>query len=335
MHTHALESWKHEHVFLGADHARNERHTWIVVALTAAMMVGEIVGGAVFGSLALVADGWHMSTHAAALAIAALAYLYARKHKDDRRFTFGTGKIGEIAAFASAIVLALVALLIAYESVVRLSHPVAIAYGEAISIAILGLGVNLASAWLLQGDHHHGHRPGHEHGAHRHDSHQHDHGADHHHGHRDNNLRAAYVHVLADAATSVLAISGLSLAWWFDWAWIDPVVGLVGTAVIASWAYGLIRDSGSVLLDIVPDRAIEKKIRQQLEAGDDRISDLHLWQVGPGHFAAMISIVSGHPRAPAFYKDRVADVPGLSHITVEVGHCPDHPYPDHPQTRAA
>ena len=225
MHTRSLDPWRHEHVFLGAAHARNERRTWLVVALTAAMMVAEIIGGIVFGSMALLADGWHMSTHAAALTIAALAYQYARRHTHDPRFAFGTGKLGDLAAFASAIVLGVIALLIAYESLVRLARPVPIAYSEAIAVAVVGLAVNLISAWLLRDD------PQHEHHHSVEDDHAHGH-----HRHRDHNLRAAYLHVLADALTSVLAIGGLALALWFRWPWIDAVVGLIGAGVIASWS---------------------------------------------------------------------------------------------------
>src|SRR3984957_16103658 len=198
-HSHSLDQWTHDHVFLGPKHTHNERRTWFVVALTIVMMVGEIAAGSFFGSMALLADGWHMATHAAALGIAATAYLFARQHARDSRFSFGTGKFGDLAAFSSAIILGLIAVQIAYESALRLVHPVQIAYGEAIAVAVLGLGVNLLSAWLLRGEHdHHGHGHSHDHG--------HSHG-DHH--HRDNNLRAAYIHVLADAATSLLAIAAL------------------------------------------------------------------------------------------------------------------------------
>ncbi len=239
MHTHSLEPWTHQHAFLGARHDRHARRTWFVVALTALMMVVEIVGGTVFGSMALVADGWHMSTHAGALAIAGFAYHFARKHSDDPRFTFGTGKLGELAGFASAVMLALVALLIAYESAQRLLSPVSISFNEAIAIAIIGLAVNVVSALLLREDHDHHHD--HEH-------------HDHHHRHGDTNLRAAYLHVLADALTSVLAIVGLLAARFYGWVWMDPAVGIVGAIVIASWSIGLIRSASATLLDMVPDR---------------------------------------------------------------------------------
>jgi len=305
MHSHSTDPWTHDHVFLGQQHARNERRTWFVVALTAVMMVGEIAAGSLFGSMALLADGWHMATHAAALGIAAVAYLFARQHARNSRFAFGTGKFGDLAAFSSAIILAMIAVQVAWESAVRLIHPVPIAYGEAILVAALGLVVNLVSAWLLRDthDHHHGHSHGHR--------------------HHDNNLRAAYVHVLADAATSVLAIAALVAAMAAQWVWADPAVGIIGSLVIASWAYGLIRDSGAVLLDVSADKKLEGVIRDRLETKGDKVTDLHLWQVGPGHRAAVISIVSDHPLPPATYKRRLGGLHGLSHVTVEVEACPD------------
>jgi cation diffusion facilitator family transporter len=290
-------------MFLGHQHLRNERRTWFVVAITAIMMVGEIAAGSYFGSMALLADGWHMATHAAALGIAAAAYLFARRQARNSRFAFGTGKFGDLAAFSSAIILAMIAVQVAYESVVRLVHPVPIAYGEAILVATLGLGVNLVSAWLLRDTHGHGESHGHH--------------------HHDNNLRAAYVHVLADAATSILAIVALVTAMLAQWVWADPAVGIVGSLVIASWAYGLIRDSGAVLLDVSADKNIETVIRDRLETKGDRVTDLHLWQVGPGHRAAVISIVSDNPLPPATYKRRLQGLRGLSHVTVEVEMCPD------------
>lgn len=314
MHTHSIDSWTHEHVFLGDGHDRHERRTWAVVALTAFMMVAEIGGGALFGSMALVADGWHMSTHAAALGIAALAYRFARKHARDRRFAFGTGKLGELAAFASAIILAMIALYIGLESVGRLLHPVAIGFAQAIPIAVAGLVVNLVSVWLLHEDDHHHH------------DHHHDDG---HHGHHglggdDTNFRAAYVHVLADALTSVLAIVALLGGWFYGLTWLDPAMGLVGTVVIAAWALSLIKTAGSVLLDVVPAHDIEAEVRRRLETNGDRLTDFHLWQVGPGHRAVVLSIVSDDPQPPSAYKARLTDLPDLSHVTVEVQPCPDH-----------
>src|ERR1700709_1778018 len=304
MHTHSLEPWTHDHVFLGHQHLRNERRTWLVVAITAIMMVGEIAAGSFFGSMALLADGWHMATHACALGIAAIAYLFARQHARDSRFAFGTGKFGDLAAFSSAIILGLIAVQVAYESALRLVNPVPIAYGEAIAVATLGLAVKLVSAVLLRDDHSHHH--GHSHGDH----------------HHDNNLRAAYVHVLADAATSVLAIAALVIAMYSQWVGADPAVGIVGSLVIASWAYGLIRDSGAVLLDVSVDKKLEAVIRDRLETKGDKVTDLHLWQVGPGHRAAVISVVSDNPLPPAIYKRRLKGLKGLSHVTVEVEPCP-------------
>ena len=334
MHSHSLDNWTHDHNFLGAQHARNEQRTWLVVWLTLGMMVAEIVGGSLFGSMALLADGWHMSTHALAIGIAALAYRYARRHADNPRFAFGTGKFGELAAFTSAVVLGMVAVMVAYESVLRMADPKPIAYGEAIAIAVLGLVVNLVSAWLLREDHdhhHHGHDHSHHHGhTHDHSSHDHDHA--HAHQHRDNNLRAAYVHVLADAATSVMAIAALILARAFGWVWIDPVVGLVGSLVIASWAYGLIKSAGAVLIDVVPDSNVADGIRRRLEIDGDRISDLHLWQVGPGHYSAIVTIVTDHPQPPASYKASLRELRQLSHVTVEVDQCV---HPDGVCTHAA
>jgi cation diffusion facilitator family transporter len=309
MHTHSVESWQHSHVFLGDRHDRHERRTWFVVALTAAMMVAEIVGGTIFSSMAVVADGWHMSTHAGALGIAALAYRFARRHARDPRFTFGTGKVGELAAFSSAVILALIAGLIGYEAVTRLFAPVPIHFAEAILLATIGLAVNLTSAWLLfEHDHHHDH-----------DTHGHGHP----HAH-DTNIRAAYVHVLADALTSVLAIIALGCGLAFGWVWMDPLMALVGVCVILSWSFGLIRTAGTTLLDMVPDRHLAGTIRQRLEVDGDRVSDLHLWRLGPGHAGLIASVVSDQPKVPSVYKRRLEGIGGLSHVTIEVHACEDH-----------
>jgi cation diffusion facilitator family transporter len=309
MHGHSIERWQHRHVFLGEAHARNERRVWLVVALTAVMMVAEIAAGVLFGSMALLADGWHMSTHAAALAISAFAYRFARKHADDARFSFGTGKAGELAAFASAVILGLIAILIAYESAVRIFAPVSIRFNEALVVASIGLVVNLASAWLLfdRGDHHH-----HDH------SHAHDHG---HHRHNDSNIRAAYLHVIADALTSVLAIAALLVGRLQGWLWLDPVIGIVGALVIARWSFGLLRSAGAVLLDMVPDNDLVTRLRKSLEIDGDRVADLHVWRLGPGHIGVIASIVSDHPGPPAAYKARLAGFDELSHVSIEVQPC--------------
>lgn len=325
MHSHSIDDFRHSHVFLGDAHERNERKTWAVIAVCAVMMVAEIVGGFWFGSVALIADGLHMSTHAGALLIAALAYTYSRRYVNDARLTFGTGKFGDLAAFTSAIALAMVALLIGYESVDRFVNPVPIAFNQAIPIAVVGLGVNLLSAFLLRDDHDHHHGYAHDHHhthAHNdlHDDHDHVHGNAH--VHRDHNLRAAFIHVMADAAVSVLVIIGLAAGRLFGWEWMDPLVGLVATVVILSWSWTLIRSAGAILLDICPDPALSRKIAARLEQGSDRVSDLHLWRLGPGHLAAVISVVTHEPRSPEQYKRRLSGLTGLSHVTVEVVPCP-------------
>jgi len=333
----------HDHVFLGEGHELAERRTWSVIWLCGAMMVVEVVGGLMFGSIALVADGLHMSTHAGALLLAALAYGYARRHARDPRFSFGTGKLGDLAGFTSAIVLAMIALLVGWEAISRLLHPQPIHFAEAIPIACLGLAVNVASAWLLGGNHAHAH--GHDH--HGHDHHTHDH-----HGHdhdalgpraridaqthrssadlplnehrqdtaldRDNNMRSAVVHVIADAAVSVLVIAGLVLAMLFGWIWMDPVAGLIGSVVIASWAYSLVRDTGRILLDMNPDTHLTETLRQTIECDGDRLTDLHIWRLGPGHLAAELSVTTVSDRQPADYRSRLSRFAGLSHVTIEV-----------------
>jgi cation diffusion facilitator family transporter len=396
----------HSHVFLGEGHENSERKTWVVIWLCGAMMIAEIIGGLLFGSIALVADGLHMSTHAGALLLAALAYTYARRHADDQNFMFGTGKLGDLAGFTSAIILAMIALLIGYESVSRFLSPVPIQFGEAIPIACLGLAVNIASAWLLSsGGHHHGHNHG-QAGHHHDERHEiatdagivalevfedgvpprfrlhaetgtpltahnacvetlrpdgarqlfamkdqgsylesideipepHEFIADlrigqknysivfqehepvHESTHRDNNMRAAIVHVIADAAVSALVIFGLFLALAFDWPWIDPLVGIVGGVVIANWAYGLVRDTGAILLDMNPDRQMASNLRQAIESEGDQLADLHLWRLGPGHLGAIISVITTQAREAAYYHSRLARFRALSHLTVEIVH---------------
>jgi cation diffusion facilitator family transporter len=315
MHSHSIGDFRHSHVFLGAGHARNERKTWTVIAICAAMMAAEIVGGLWLGSVALIADGLHMSTHAGALLLAALAYTYSRRYAEDERLAFGTGKLGDLAAFASALVLTMIALLIGYESLDRLFRPVPIGFNEAIPIAVLGLGVNLLSAFLLRDEH--------EHTSAGEAQHAHEHPHDHlPHFQRDHNLRAAFAHVLADAAVSMLVIVGLVAGRQLGWLFMDPLMGLVATGVILSWAWSLIRSSGAVLLDAAPDPDLSRRIVSRLEQGGDRVSDLHVWRVGPGHLAAVISVVSDRPRTPRAYKRKLAGLPGLSHVTVEVEPCP-------------
>lgn len=294
-------SFTHNHVFLGDAHDENGRRTLWVVALTFVMMIGEIVAGYITGSMALLADGFHMATHAVALGIAAAAYGFARRHANNARFSFGTGKVGDLAGFASAMVLGLVSLGIAGESILRLFQPTSVAFTEATIIAVVGLAVNIVSAFLLAGNHGH---------------HDHDHSHDHAH-HHDNNLRSAYVHVLADALTSILAIAALLAGRYLGWVWLDPVMGLLGAIVIAKWAYGLMRDSAAVLLDTT-DEHVAEEIRELLESpGDVTISDLHVWQVGPDARAAIVSVVAAASVSADAIRERLAPVHELSHLTVE------------------
>lgn len=316
MHTHAHHhdapsvgpngDGTHDHVFLGAQHDRNARRTWAVIFITASMMVVEIAAGTYYGSMALVADGWHMSTHAAALMITALSYRYAKRHARNPRFTFGTGKLGDLAGFGSAVVLGVVALLIGWESFVRLANPVGIDFGQATVVAVIGLLVNLGCAALL----HEGH--GHHHGHHHGHAHDHQHGT-------DNNLRAAYLHVLADALTSVLAIAALLAGRAYGWLWLDPLIGIVGALVIARWSWGLLTDAGAVLVDYLPeDEELPTEIRQAIEVDGERVTDLHVWQLGPGHHAAIVAVRAETPRQPSEYRQRLAHLRELSHVTVEV-----------------
>jgi cation diffusion facilitator family transporter len=293
-----LASLCHEHVFLDAAQAANERHTRIVIGLTASMTVVEIVSGYFFGSMALLADGWHMASHASALGLTAIGYSFARRRASDPRFTFGTGKVGELAGYTSALVLGLIAVLMAYESGCRLLQPVAISFDEAIAVAVVGLVVNLVSAFILR------------------DPIIEDHRGDH---HRDHNLRGAYLHVIADALTSLLAIAALTAGRFLGWLWMDPVMGIVGAVVISRWSFGLLTDTGRILLDMNHNRTLSEEIRRRIE-GDPgtHITDLHVWRVGPGHFSAIVSLVTSNPRPPSHYRDLVLTLDGLSHITLEV-----------------
>ncbi len=302
----------HAHDFAGEFQAA-EKNTRRVLWLTAAMMVIEIVGGLKFHSMALFADGWHMATHVAAFAIAAIAYWLARRHASNERYTFGTGKMGVLGGYTSAIVLGLIALYMFGDSILRLMHPQPIAFGEAIPIACLGLTVNVVCAILLSGGHHH-HHHGHEH---HHDDDGHDH---HHHGHDDLNLRSAYLHVIADAFTSVLAIAALSCGKFFGLAWLDPVCGLVGSAVIAQWSWSLIASTQSILLDFEPPTSdLRLEIRKTFDQfPDTKICDLHIWQVGVNRFAAIVSIVTAAPKSPEIYKQMLAIHEELQHVTIEV-----------------
>ncbi len=312
MHTLDLSRWQHQHDFLGRSHRRNELKARVVIALTAAMMVVELAAGSLFGSMALLAEGWHMSTHVGALGIAALAYAYARRHASDPAFSFGTGKFGDLAGFSSAVVLAVISLFIAYELVTRLFLPVAISFDQAILVACVGLGVNLVSAYVL-------HERDEGHGEH---AHGHAHAAAQHH---DHNIRSARLHVLADGLTSVLAIVALVTGRALGWVWMDPLTGIVGSIVIARWSYGLMRDSSKVLLDVQASPELAEEMRRAVESGgDDRVANLHLWRLGPGHVAAIVSIVTDHPRPAAEFKKVFRKWSELAHLTVEVNACPTH-----------
>jgi len=309
MHIHHLHRWKHSHRFnIEDDHA--ERNTRRVILLTLVMMIIEITAGYIFGSMALLADGWHMGTHAAALGITALAYYYARKHSDNPSYSFGTGKVGVLGGFGSAAVLAVIALLMGVESVQRLASPVTIRFNEAIAVAVVGLAVNLISAYLLRGRHHHSQQ----------------HGSGHFQHHHDHNLRAAYLHVLADALTSLLAIVALITGKAFGWVWMDPIMGIVGALIISRWSYGLLRDTGKVLLDRNVDAEAVAEIRSTIESdSDNRVADLHVWRMGSHHLAAIISIVTHYPKPPDHYKMLLADHHEIAHITIEVNPCEDNP----------
>lgn len=304
MTSHDITPWQHTHDF-SVIQEQGEKRTLQVLLLTAVTMVVEIAAGLTFGSMALLADGWHMGTHVAAFAITIFAYRYAKKHAQSKQFSFGTGKVSVLGGFASAIALVVVAFMMAAESVHRMFSPQAIRFNEAIGVAIVGLIVNLISALLLQSHH----------------NHDHGHGHDHHH-HHDHNLRAAYLHVLADAFTSVLAIVALSAGKFWAWHWLDPMMGIVGAGVITKWAHGLIKETSTILLDGSIKEATRDKIIQAIESdGDNSISDLHVWRVGPEQYAAILCIVTDHPKTPDYYKELIAEIKNLAHITVEVIAC--------------
>jgi cation diffusion facilitator family transporter len=304
MHHAAPTRWHHSHNY-ALDTSIAERRTRVVIGLTATMMVVEISAGLAYNSMALLADGWHMSTHVAAFLITALAYYFGRRHSVDVRYSFGTGKMGVLGGFASAVILIMVAFLMAGESVHRVFVPMQIHFNEAIGVAVVGLVVNLVCALLFKGNHHH------------------EHGAEHHDHHRDLNLRAAYLHVLADAFTSVTAIVALVAGKFYGWSWLDPVMGLVGSAVVSVWAYGLLRDTSGILLDRTPDSSdLPDEIRRAVESdGDSLITDLHIWQIGSGKFAAIVSIVAHQPKSSDAYRELFREHEELAHVTVEVQHC--------------
>ncbi|MGA0198642.1 MAG: CDF family Co(II)/Ni(II) efflux transporter DmeF [Prochlorotrichaceae cyanobacterium] len=311
-----LEQWQHSHNFL-VDQHQAEKKTQIVMFLTAVTMLAEIAAGLTFGSMALLADGWHMATHVAAFGITVFAYRYARNHALDPRYTFGTGKVSVLGGFASAVALAVVAFIMAFESLGRLFQPHGIQFNQAIGIAVLGLVVNLVSAWLLQGEADHHHHHSHHHDSHSPDAHLHEPET-----HRDHNLQAAYVHVLADALTSVLAIVALFAGKFLGWIWLDAVMGLVGAGVITKWGYDLIQETGAILLDGGIDKQIKLDILNAIEAyTDNRVVDLHVWHLSPHHLSATVSLVTPVPQAPEYYKQQLSQIPALTHVIVEVTAC--------------
>jgi len=318
MHSHNLSAWTHSHVFDTGNQAA-ERGTRLVMWITLAMMAIEIAAGLGFNSMALLADGWHMSSHAVAIGLSAFAYAAARKLAHDARFTFGTWKIEVLAAFASAVFLLGVAGLMIFGSVERLLSPEPIHYREAMVVTAIGLLVNLGCAMILGGAHHHGHDHGHDHHGH-----AHDHG---HHHHHDINLRAAYLHVVADAATSLLAIVALAGGWWLGWSWLDPVMGLVGAVLVGRWAIGLLRQSGTVLLDREMDHPVVEEVREVLAEfaeGEEgtRIADLHVWRVGREQFACIASLVTHDTTlTPQRVRQALSVHEELVHVSVEINFC--------------
>jgi cation diffusion facilitator family transporter len=313
--------WIQSHAFHSADEAA-ERSTTLVFWITVFAMVAEIAAGYWYNSMALLADGWHMSSHALAIGLAVFAYVTARRYKDDHRFAFGTWKIEVLAGFTSAILL--VAALMLFGSLERLLTPQAIHYREALLVAVLGLLVNLACAAILgrAGHEHHGHQHGHDHG--------HDHGHEHHgdghgahagdgHEHHDLNLRSAYIHVLADAATSVLAILALAGGWFFEWWWLDPIMGIVGAVLVASWARGLTMQTGKALLDREMDHAIVDHVRAAAEGPGDRVTDLHVWRVGRNLYACALTLLTTDGQLDAAaVRGRLAKHPEIAHSTIEI-----------------
>lgn len=317
MHQDNLQQWQHTHAFGQDRKLSGETRTIIVIAITSTMMVLEIAAGVIFGSMALLADGLHMASHAVALTINAFAYIYARRHAHDPQYSFGTGKINALGGFTGAILLAIFALIMAWESIDRIIYPIEIAFNQAIFVASLGLIVNGASVYLLV--HHHDHRLEHNGQRHQgHDRHE-DHGHEHH--HLDHNLSAAYLHVLADALTSLLAIFALLVAKYVGITWMDPLMGIVGALLVSQWSLGLLISTSAVLLDKQGPEQIRTRIRQSIEYDDGRVADLHLWSIGPSIYGVIISVVAHDPQSPKHYKDLIPSNLGLAHVTVEVHQC--------------
>jgi len=307
MHQHSISKWQHPHIF-GQDMMRSgEKRTLIVITITASMMIIEIISGVLFGSMALLADGLHMASHTAALSISAFAYYYARRHSEDESFSFGTGKVNTLAGFSSAILLVIFALMMTWESVYRFMNPVEIIFNQAILVAILGLIVNAISYFILSGNHRSDHS---------------DTNITHIHKHSDHNLRAASLHVLADALTSIFAIVALLTAKYMGLVWMDPLMGIVGAILVARWSFGLVRDTSGVLLDKQASKELQDQIRNSIECFDgDKVVDLHIWAIGPNIYNAIVSIVADVPKQPDHYKKLLPNDKGLAHITIEIHKC--------------
>jgi len=310
MHSHNIQQWHHDHTFAQDRRTPGESRTLIVIGITAIMMVVELMAGVLFGSMALLADGLHMASHAAALSITAFAYVYARRNARNSQYSFGTGKVNALGGFTGAVLLAIFAVLMGFESILRLLNPVEIVFNQAIFVAVLGLVVNGACVFILGFENH-----GHEHHPH----HDHEYGGHH---RQDHNLKAAYLHVIADALTSVLAIFALLAAKYFGLIWMDPVMGVVGSVLVARWSYGLLGSTSSVLLDRQASESLQSKIRELMQAdGDTRVTDLHVWSIGPEIYSAQIAVVAHNPLSPTKYKTLIPSSLGLVHVTVEVHVC--------------
>jgi cation diffusion facilitator family transporter len=303
-----IEPWQHDHTFAQDQRRPGESRTLIVIGITATMMALELVAGVIYGSMALLTDGLHMASHAVALTITAVAYSFARRNARNSEYSFGTGKVNALGGFTGAVLLAVFAVFMAFESILRIFNPVEIVFNQAIFVAVLGLVVNGACVFILGGSDH-----GHDH--------QHD-ADDHKHHHHDHNLKAAYLHVIADALTSILAIFALLSAKYFGLIWMDPVMGVVGAILVARWSYGLLVSTGEVLLDRQAPKDLREMVREIIEADNDaRITDLHIWSIGPGIYAAQIALVTHNPLKPSDYKSQFPSSLGLVHIGVEVHIC--------------
>lgn len=315
-------AWEQDHTF-GQDQKRpGENRTFIVIAITAIMMVVEITAGWLYGSMALLADGLHMASHAAALVVSAAAYVFARRHARDARFNFGTGKVNALAGFTGGVVLVMFSVAMAVECFERLLEPIEIDWNDALAVAVLGLVVNVVCVVVLGNDHGHDHQHDHDHShdhSHDHAGHSHDHDADHRHAHsKDHNLYSAYLHVMADAMTSVVAIVGLLIGKYLHWVWLDPLIGVLGSLLVAKWSLDLLRATARVLLDMRTSQTLDELLRCALQSDADEVVDLHVWAIGPSIHAVEATVLSSNPQPVADYRARLPAALGLAHIHIEV-----------------